>query len=290
MSSSLLASTVSRNLKAPPSQVVVAYMIFLSSIFAMYYTIAERKFSVIMTVSVMFQCLAVVLLGLQSLTSGSAAGISAQALVLEAMSLSCRLSSTVWLDGYLPVDKTGDFLFQAIDVCSLVIVLWLLHRVLIVQRDTYQALEDSLPVAPIALGSFILAMVFHANMNARPLFDALWMASLFMGVAQVLPQLWLITRTQGRVAALTSHYVAALAISRILSGIFMWYSRKHIVCKPWVTGINHSIWVILGAHALHLVLLGDFGYYYGKAVVKQGIAGCLELPFFSSDCKSNTYV
>jgi len=230
-----------------------------------------------MTMSAMFQCLAVVLLGLQSLSSNSASGISARGLVLEALSLCLRLSSTVWLDGYLPTDKTGDFLFQAVDVCSLLIVLWLLHRVLVVQNHTYQAFEDSLPIAPFVLGSLVLAMVFHGDMNGRPLFDTLWMASLFVGVAQVLPQLWLITR-QGCVDALTGHYVAALAISRLLSGTFMWYSRKHITSKPWVDGVNHAPWAILGAHACHLLLLADFGYYYAKALVKHGFGGRLELP------------
>merc|ERR1719272_1589858 len=260
-------------LKAPTTGIVVAYTCFLVSLFGVYHGIASRQFSVVMTMSVMFQCLAVVLLGLQSLASNSAGGISARALVLEALSLGCRLSNTVWLDGYLPVDKTGDFLFQAVDVCSLVIVLWLLHRVLIVQSDTYQASDDSLPVAPIVLGSLVLAMVLHGDMNGKPFFDTLWMAGLFMGVAQVLPQLWLIAR-QGCVDALTSHYIAALAMSRLFSGTFFWYSRKHITCKPYVDGINHAPWAILGAHACHLLLLADFGYYYGKSVAKQGFSAC----------------
>merc|ERR550514_1864519 len=150
-----------------------------------------------MTMSVMFQCLSLVLLGLQSWSSGSAGGISAQSLILEALSLGCRLSNTTWLDGYLPVDKSGDFLFQAVDVCSFAIVMFLLHRVLVVHKDTYQSAEDSLPIAPIVLGSVVLGMMLHADMNDRPLFDALWMAGLFMSVAQVLPQLWLITRNSG---------------------------------------------------------------------------------------------
>jgi multisubunit Na+/H+ antiporter MnhC subunit len=271
MPASLLASSAAQ--KSPPTHVMVAYTVFLLAMYGVYHSIAGRAFSVVMTFSVMFQCLAVVLLGMQSLSSNSASGISAQALVLEAFSLGLRLSSTVWLDGYLPVDKTGDFLFQAVDVCSLVIVIWLLHRVLVVQSDTYQASDDSLPVAPIVLGSLVLAMVLHGDMNGKPFFDTLWMAGLFMGVAQVLPQLWLIAR-QGCVDALTSHYIAALAISRLFSGAFFWYSRKHITSKPWVDGINHAPWVILGAHACHLLLLADFGYYYGKSVAKQGFSAC----------------
>merc|ERR550514_1616452 len=113
-----------------------------------------------MTMSVMFQCLALVLLVLQSCSSGSAGGISAQSLILEAVSLGCRLANTTWLDGYLPVDKSGDFFFQAVDVCSFAIVIWLLHRVLFVQTETYQASDDSVPIAPIVLASMVLSMLF----------------------------------------------------------------------------------------------------------------------------------
>merc|ERR1719199_715487 len=50
----------------------------------------------------MIQCLALVLLGLQIMSTGSAAGISAKGLALDAFALCCRLSSTLWLNGYLP--------------------------------------------------------------------------------------------------------------------------------------------------------------------------------------------
>ena len=183
----------------------------------------------------------------------------------------------IWLDCYLSTDKSGDFLFQAVDVCSRVIALWLLHRVLVLQADTYQASVDSLPMTPIVLGFLVLVMVLHGDMDARSLFVTLWMAGLFVGVAQVLPQLWLIAR-QGCVDALTGNYVAALAVSRPLSGAFSWHGRKYITCQPWVDGINHASWAILGAHACHLLLLADFGYYYAKAMMKPGFAGRLELP------------
>ena len=48
-------------------------------------------------------------------------------------------------------------------------------------------------------------VVLHGNMNGRPIFDALWMAGLFINTIAVLPQLWLVTKTGGRVEALTSH-------------------------------------------------------------------------------------
>merc|ERR1719316_140830 len=95
----------------------------------------------------MVQCLGMVLLGLQMISTGSASGISAKALALDALAICCRLSNTVWLNGYLPVDASGDYIFQAIDICSLVILAWLLHQVLVTKRCTYQIEDDTLSIA-----------------------------------------------------------------------------------------------------------------------------------------------
>merc|ERR1719491_2570471 len=104
---------------------------------------------------------------------------------------------------------------------------------------------------------------------------------LFLSTIAVLPQLWLITRSGGQVEALTSHYIAAMAAGRALSGVFMWHARGDISCVPWFGEFNHAIWAILGSHLLHLLLLCDFGYYYIKAVMAQGLACTIDIP---EDC------
>lgn len=256
---------------AQSSQVLCTYMLFILSAGAVWHLVADGAFSSILTVAVMIQCLALALLGLQIVSTGSAAGISANALKLDVLALCCRLSSTLWLNGYLPVDATGDHVFQIIDLCSLAILGWLLYQILVEKKHTYQAEEDSLPILPMAAGALVLAALLHGNMNGRPIFDTLWMAGLFVSTIAVLPQLWLITRTGGVVQALTSHHIAAMAVSRAMSGIFMWYARDDITSIPWIGGFNHAIWAILGAHLLHLILLGDFGYFYLKAVAANGL-------------------
>jgi hypothetical protein len=256
---------------------MVAYVLFLFGAGAMWHLVADNEFSSILTISVMLQCLAVALLALQILLTGSAAGLSAKGLLMDGLALCLRLSSTLWLNGYLPVDASGDYVFQAVDVLSLVIIAWLLRQVLVEKRHTYQAEEDSLPIAPMVLGSLILAALLHGNMNSRPLFDTLWMAGLFVSTVAVLPQLWLVTRTGGKVQALTSHHIAAMAAGRALSGVFMWHAHGDITCVPWVGEFNHAIWAILGAHALHLILLGDFTYYYIKALLARGLNCSLDI-------------
>lgn len=260
-----------------PTPVLGAYAFFATVAFIVYHVVADGEFSSILTLSVMVQCLGITFLCMQVICTGSVSGISAGALMLDACAFGFRLSSTTWLNGYLPVDESGDHVYQIVDMCSLAMVLWLLHRVLVTHRHTYQASEDSMPVAPMVMVCLALAAVCHGDMNNRPLFDMLWMAGLFTGVFAVMPQLALIMKTGGRAEALTSHYMAALALSRVLSGVFMWAARFDITCVEWVSGFNHTIFAILGAHLIHLLLLSDFAFYYVRAIMRKGLSEPVEL-------------
>jgi len=250
---------------------LIAYGVFILSAGAVWHLVADGRFSAIMTLSAMVQCLAVVFLGLQFISTGSASGISARALLLDALAICCRLSSTLWLDGYLPFDVSGDYIFQTIDICSLAILLWLLHQILVVNRHTYQAEEDSMPILPVVKGALVLAALLHGDMDDYPTFDTLWMTGLLISAVAVLPQLWLITKTGGSAEALTGHYIAAMAVSRVFSGMFMWSARDGLQCIPWIAGFNHTFWTIFAAHFVQMLLVGDFAYYYVKAVLTSGL-------------------
>merc|ERR1719197_1851229 len=259
------------------SSIVLVYAVFVTVAVLIYHWIAEGEFSAILTLSAIFQCLAFCLLGVQSLSSGSAHGISAKSLQLDALALACRLSSTTWLQGYLPYDQTGDYLYQCFDALSLGMVLWLLHRVMRVQRETYDSDEDGLPAMPFAAASLFLAGLLHGDLDDRPIFDTLWMCGLFISAVAVLPQLWMMTHRRGSIPALTSHFVAVMAISRVLSGTYMWHAHSEITCEPWIGNFQHAGYAILAAHTVHLMLLADFAYFYGKNLATKGLHSRLEL-------------
>merc|ERR1719261_1772184 len=109
-----------------------------------------------MTMSGVAHCLGLVLLCLQVTVTHSAAGISARALVLDGVALSLRLSSTLFYQGYLPNDKSGDFVFQCIDLCSLFLVVCLLRSVLFTKRSTYQAEDDDMRIGALVVGCLFL--------------------------------------------------------------------------------------------------------------------------------------
>merc|ERR1719486_404635 len=147
-----------------------------------------------------------------------------------------------------------------------------------VQWQTYDADEDKFPTAPLALGCLALAAILHGDLDDRAIFDTLWMCGLFLSAVSVLPQLVMMTRGRTSVPALISHFVAVMAFSRTLSGTYMWHAHTEITCEPWVGKFNHAGYAILAAHAVHLLLLGDFAYFYVKNLARSGLQAPLELP------------
>merc|ERR1719326_2037818 len=148
MITSIINSSCSKTSGKGNTGVMPVYVVFVTVAVLVYHLIAEGEFSSILTLSAIFQCLALSILGLQALND--AKGISVKSLQLDALALACRLSSTTWLEGYLPADQTGDYLYQVFDAVSLAMVLWLLCHMM--KSRSYDADEDTLPMCPLALG------------------------------------------------------------------------------------------------------------------------------------------
>merc|ERR1719387_515695 len=172
--------------------------------FWIFHVIAERQVTSILTLSVYAQALSFNLLRMQISTSKSVEGISAKALIMQVVKLCCRLSTTLWLDGYLPTDKSGDWIYQVGDVLSLLMVLQILYCVLVLYKATYQRDQDSVDVQNLIMGASVLAVLIHPSQHAHAPLDILWTAHLYIDALAMIPQLWMISKAGGRVRGLTS--------------------------------------------------------------------------------------
>ena len=189
------------NLGSVSTPVLGAYVVFSVVSFLVFHLVAEGEPSSTLTLSALAQCLGVSLLWIQVLSGQGAWGISAKALILDALAICFRLSSTLFVDGYLPNSPDGDFIYQFFDICSVLMLLFLLRRVAVDHKDTLQAAEDTFPIGPMVLGCFVLAAVLHGDMDDIPILDTFWMFGLFLSVIAVLPQFWLISQSGGKVSA-----------------------------------------------------------------------------------------
>lgn len=257
-----------------PVTALFAYAAFFTLSWCTFHVVARGKYSSVLTLSNIAHCLGLVFLCIQVLSTRSAIGISGRALILDGLSVSLRLSSTLFYQGYLPNDASGDYVYQAADLCALALILMLLCSVAYFRRSipylsvTPEHTDDDMCIWPMVIVAFALAALLHGDMDDDAVADTLWMAGLYVSVVAVLPQYWMIAKSSGQVQVLTAHYIAATALDRILSGMFMWYVRRYITCVQWIAGFEHAICAILLAHLVHLALLSDFLFFYVREVLE----------------------
>merc|ERR1719321_152634 len=107
---SILDKATSKRSNLDP-KMIVAYIGCAFLMGSIFHQVAEQEFSSVLTMSVLAQCLSFVLIGMQINNTKNVAGISGKTMILQALALCFRLSSTLFLDGYLPLDRTGDMMY-----------------------------------------------------------------------------------------------------------------------------------------------------------------------------------
>jgi len=224
--------------------------------------ISSFKFSATLTCASAVQCLGFALLSVKVHGSKSVTGLSSKMLELYVLFYGSRLTSTALRNGYLPQDATGDYMYQFLDMCSLLLVVQLLYCVHKKFSHTYHDEHDNLALLPIAAPCFILALLVHGNLNKCFFFDTCWAFSCNLESLVLVPQLWMMAVKGGKVDTVTAHFVACATIAGVMSFVFWWYNYVQVDRRSG--GIAGK--VIIGANVLKLVLCGDFAYYYAMAL------------------------
>jgi len=240
----------------------LSYIVFFIGAVTLYNKLSAG-FSSFLTLSAGLQCLGFVLLAVKVESQRATTGLSGKMLVLYAVTLCFRLSSTLHLNGYLPVDQTGDWAYQVIEICSLALTAHLMRSTFVTHRATYQEQHDSFPlsVQQVVMGCFILAVVIHPNLDRWTFFDIMWTTGCYLETLSMLPQLWMLSKI-GEVEALASHFVVLSVLARVCSLIF-WY-RGFAELRPAHGGFNFPGWGVMGAHVGQLLLSCDFVFLYLK--------------------------
>jgi len=267
------------DLKPLPSQhcSVVAtggsYFFFLLAVGVVLRHFSDRDFSTVLTLGAGLQCLGFFLLLQQVKRQRSVAGISSKMLEMYVVVLVFRLSSTLIKQGYLPVDRSGDFVYQCADACSLCLVfqlLWLCHKT---HKRTLQQDQDSLEVWRCVPAICVVAFLLRGNLNKSTFFDTTWTISMYLDTIAMLPQYWMLVKKGGEVQALTSHFVALLVLSRACSFAFWFYGYKELAPRKNknagfinnMLGVNLAGWMIVICHSVQLLLSADFMYHYAAS-------------------------
>jgi len=252
-----------------------AYVTFLLCALVVLRKFSEGDFSACLTFGSGVQCLGFFLLLMKIRSRRSVAGISSKCMEVYALVFIFRLSSTLVKNGYLPVDRSGDWVYQTADIASLMLTLQILFKIHKTHKTTYQAEEDDLNIYRAIPGCMLLALFLHGNLNNSPVFDTLWTIGMNLDTLALVPQLWMLTKIGGEVEGQTSNFCAALTVSRVCSFAFWFYGFAEL--RPRDGGANVAGWLIIVCHSLQVLLSADFMYYYLSARFsgkKMTLPGC----------------
>jgi len=260
--------TSSKSFNVP--ETVKAYSILAMCSMIVWRVFSDGDYSSVLTFGSLIQCFGFYMLFMKVKYQKSVAGLSARTLELYIVVYLCRLTSTLFRVGYLPVDSSGDWVYQLADVLSLCIAAITLRCIRTSHRYTYQDAFDTLDLRVMVVPCSILAMFLRGDLNESIFFDTMWATAMNLETIALLPQLWMMMKKGGEVDGLTSHFVAAIAAGRICALAFWW----HGYTEMQVIDSNNQASNIAGKHLLLMHILQvlvslDFLGHYGVALVRN---------------------
>lgn len=253
---------------------VLAYCAFGMWATFVWHMLTDKDFSTVLTMSSIAQLMGFVLLSMKVRWAQSAAGLSSRSLEMYIVFFMFRLSSTIIKNGYLPIDRSGDWVYQSADVLSVFVVMHLLYMIHKTYKQTYQAQYDTLDLLQSLPACMLLAIFVKGDLNGNAFFDWVWATSLLVDTLAMLPQLWMMTKIGGQVDGMTSHYVMSLFVSRGCAFAFWWVGFNELHIKG--QSFNKAGYTVLGCHILMLLFCADFMFYYLKGMLSG--RGVVELP------------
>ena len=97
------------------NKTVLMWAAFFAASLFVYFKLSNGYFSVLVTYGAMARMFGLGILNVRTFSSQRATGVSIKTLQLYCLVFVCRLTATVRHQGYLPYDKTGDWLYHAIE-------------------------------------------------------------------------------------------------------------------------------------------------------------------------------
>jgi len=244
------------------------YVCFLSAMAVVFRQFSDRDFSAVLTVGAAASLFGFSILLYKVSMTGSVAGLSARSLELYALFYLFRLTSTCQKNGYIPVDRSGDWLYQTLDACGFLMVLQLLYAVHKTYRHTYQQhLDWGIDFWRVVPALITLAFFLHGDLNHNVTYDIIWQISLNFATVALLPQLWVMYQLP-KVEAVTSHYVASITLGNFCAFLFWFWGFVEI--GPVDGEASVGGWGVILCHTIMLLESAEFMIKYLRVVLTQG--------------------
>jgi len=259
-------------LKALNKNILIWAGFFTVSLFV-YFVLSGGDFSFLMTYGAMSRMFGFGILNVKTFKSRRVTGVSAKTLQLYSLVFFFRLTSIVRHEGYLPYDRSGDWVYHLIEIMGLVFTASALWACRGPFKSTYEVESDKFGefhvprgygAVYLAIPVLIVAIILHPSLNSDFFSDVAWTYAMYLESVALIPQLYMFQKqSNGIVELLTAHFVAALGFGRVMELIFWVYSYHELATT---NGSTLPGYLALFSQLMQLLLMIDFFWYYFSAV------------------------
>ncbi|KAK8807259.1 hypothetical protein WA158_004018 [Blastocystis sp. Blastoise] len=270
-------------------------MVLIWSFFAFfllfsYHFLSDGDFSFFLTLSSIMNCFGFILVLYKILVTKSVSGISMKTIFCFIHVYLCRCIVITGCQAYLPYDKSGDWLYQFIEILTLVTLCYVFILIKYTYSYTHNSHQDtylnicssSLLSTYIIIGPCILiGLFFHSNLSDIYIYDFLWYASHLLETLSILPELYMIKKSRNEtIHEYTSNFIFCLFISRLFSFFFWISSYKELnIGYTWFSS-HFSGQFLLITQIFQLFLMTEYVYFYIKAAIDDAP---MKLPTFQNE-------
>lgn len=261
------SETLERRLKRfAKSEAFKVWGAFTIFVLAVFWFFSSGDFSFLLTLSSIVSMFSFFMVVAKIESSRSVRGVSLKMMECYIFVFIGRLCAIVPFEGYLPFDKSGDWLYQTCEFVGLCLASVIVFCCRARYQQEYTPETDTFNHLWLLGPCLAVSLIFHPNLNNFLPSDIAWAFALYLESVAVLPQLFMFMK-EGKAQPQTSHFLFAQAVSKCLSFIF-WASSFSELSNP-----NHYIksfvgnWVV-AMQLVQLIVMGDFIYHYIRCVSK----------------------
>ncbi|VWU53177.1 ER lumen protein retaining receptor 1, putative, partial [Hepatocystis sp. ex Piliocolobus tephrosceles] len=142
------------------------YCFFLFLVFIFYHLFSDGDFSFLLTLSSVISMFSFLMVFIKIEMNRSCAGVSLKMMECYVILNTSRLLSIIPFEGYLPYDKSGDWLYQLVEAISLFINCCIVYLCRYKYKNTYESVHDNLNILYLLIPSLLIAVFIHPSLNS----------------------------------------------------------------------------------------------------------------------------
>lgn len=207
----------------------------------------------------------------------SVSGISGMTIIMYA----CVFLMRTLLPVFLYAQKLADDIpcEVTVGVFSFLLVLDISKSVFVTYKSTYQSDLDTLKASYLLPACFALCALIHPTFSYWTWhYDYVWTFNMLIDVLALMPQVVMMSRGGGKVEAPIANFVAATCIAHFGDIIHTLLIDIDVALTD-----PYGFVLAMSAQFVHLLLCGDFMYYYLKEKSQYGSPahGCCRCPLMT---------